>query len=161
MNRRDLILIAPLALAPLAAAPSWGQPASRAMPPGVVEKLLKLIAGLGVDTNLPAPIAAALGLGAAGQPWPDRQFAVKSGDNGSLHAVATHRGPDPDVIFSVTGPAAISVFRARREGTLVTATAYFPETHLTANLPPAESQANFGAEGAFWVSHVDALMSQL
>jgi hypothetical protein len=163
MNRRRLILIAAVALAPLTPAPSWSQaPAPRgAMPPGVIEKLLKLIAALGVDTALPGAIAAALGFEGAGQPWPDRQFAVKSGDDGSLHAVAIHRGADPDMIFSVSGPAAISVFRARRDGTLVAATAYFPETHLTANLPLAQSQADFAAQRAFWASNVDALISQL
>ncbi len=164
MNRRHLILSVPLALAPLAATPSWGQPAPpapRAMPPGVVEKLLKLIAAMGVDTSLPAPIAAVLNLGVAGQAWLDRQFAVKSDDDGSLHAVAIDRGADLDMVFSVTGPAAISVFRARRDGTLVSATAYFPETHLTANMPLAQSRADFGAEGVFWASHVDSLVNEL
>src|SRR5271166_6655415 len=104
MNRRRLILTAALALAPLAPSRSWSQPTPPtrpALPPGVIDKLLKLIAALGVDTVLPAPIAAALGLGAAGQPWPDRQFAVKSGEDGAHHAVAIHRGADPDMIFSV------------------------------------------------------------
>jgi hypothetical protein len=163
MNRRRLILTATLALAPLAPAPSWSQATAPrgAMPPGLIEKLLKLIAAVGVDTALPAPIATAVGLVVGGQPWPDRQFAVKSDDDGSLHAVAIHRGSDPDMIFSVSGPAAISVFRARRDGMLVAATAYFPETHLTANLPMAQSQADFAAQGAFWAAHVDALVNQL
>ena len=163
MNRRRLILTAALALAPLAPAPSRSQAtAPRApMPPGVIEKLLRLIAAVGVDTTLPGPIAAAVGLVAGGQSWPDRQFAVKSDDDGALHAVAIHRGSDPDMVFSVSGPAAISVFRARRDGTLMAATAYFPETHLTANLPLAQSQADFAAQGVFWASHVDALVNQL
>lgn len=164
MNRRRLILNAALALASLAPPPSWGQPASGsgpAIPPAVIDKLLKLIAALGVDTELPKPIAAALGLGAAGQPWPDRQFAVTSDQNGALHAVAIHRGPDPDMIFSVSGPAAISVFRALRDGTLVSATAYFPETHLTASLPLGQSRTDFAAERVFWAAHVDGLINQL
>ncbi|MDB5481481.1 MAG: hypothetical protein JWO83_2534 [Caulobacteraceae bacterium] len=164
MNRRRLILTAALALAPVGPAPALGQPAPPfrpGMPPAVIDKLLKLIAALGVDTVLPAPIAAALGLGAAGQPWPDRQFAVQSEQDGSHHAVAIHRGADPDMIFSVSGPAAISIFRAHRDGALVGATAYFPETHLTANLPLGQSQADFAAEGAFWAAHVDALLNQL
>jgi hypothetical protein len=162
MNRRRLILTA--ALAPLAPPLAWSQPAASArpaVPPGVIDKLLKLIAAMGVDTDLPAPIAAALSLGAAGQPWPDRQFAVSSDEDGAHHAAAIHRGADPDMIFSVSGPAAISIFRAHRDGTLVTATAYFPETRLTASLLPGQSRTDFATEGVFWGAHVDALMNQL
>jgi hypothetical protein len=161
MNRRRLILTAALALAPLSS--SWGQaapPARPGVPAGTIDKLLKLIASLGVDTTLPAPIASALSLGTAGQPWPDRQFAV-SDQEGEHHAVAIHHGDEPDMIFSVSGPAAISIFRAHRDGTLVSATAYFPDTRLTADLPLAQSKMDFAAEGAFWTTHVDALMSQL
>jgi hypothetical protein len=159
MNRRRLILTAALAIAPVG---SRGQtPPRRGIPPAVIDKLLKLIAGLGVDTALPAPVSSALRLTTDGQPWPDRQFAVQSTDAGTLHAAAVHRGGDQDMIFSVRGPAAISTFRARRDGTLVSATAFFSETHLTASLPPAQSQADFAAEGAFWAAHVDELLSQL
>ena len=164
MNRRRLILTAALALAPLAPLPSLGQPAPPprpAMPPALLDKILKLIASLGVDTVLPAPIAADLGLGAAGQPWPDRQLAVTSDQSGALHAVAIHRGSDQDMIFSASGPAAISVFRAHRDGTLVASTAYFPETHLTASLPMGQSQTEFAAERVFWATHVDGLINQL
>src|SRR5271165_4754502 len=104
MNRRRLILTAALALAPLGPTPSRATPP--AAPGGVardvIGKLLKLIAALGVDTTLPAPIATALGLTPAGQTWPDRQFAVRSQQDGALHAVATHRGDSPDLIFSVS-----------------------------------------------------------
>jgi hypothetical protein len=127
----------------------------------VIEKLLKLIAAAGVDTALPAPVAAALGLATGGQPWPDRQFAVQSTDSGALHAAAVHRGAEPDMVFSVRGPAAISIFRVRRDGTLVSATAFFSDTHLTASLPLTQSEADFAAEGGFWALHVDGLSSQL
>jgi|SRR5579859_6637073 len=163
MNRRRLILTA-LALAPLASPPARGQPAPPprpAIPPGVIDKLLKLIAAMGVDAVLPAPIAAALGLGAAGQPWPDRQFAVQSDQDGAHHAVAIHRGEDLDMIFSVSGPAAIAIFRVHRDGTLAAATAYFPDTRLTADLPLGQSQTDFAGEKAFWAAHVDALVNQL
>jgi hypothetical protein len=161
MNRRRLILIAALALAPLAATGQTATPARPAVQPAVIAKLLKLIAAMGVDTDLPAPVAAALGLSANGQPWPDRQFAVQAAQEGSLHAVAIPRGGEPDMIFSVRGPAAISIFRAHRDGVLVGATAYFSDTHLTASLPLAQSQADFVAEGSFWAAHADELLGQI
>jgi hypothetical protein len=161
MNRRRLILTAALALAPMAPSPSWSLPAAE--PPGlrpdVIEKLLKLIANLGVDTSLPASIATALNLDAAGQDWPDRQLAVRSQLDGALHAVAANRGDKPDLIFSVSGPAAISVLRTDRTGSLIAATAYFAETHLTAALLHQQALTALAAEGAFWRSHVDALMN--
>jgi hypothetical protein len=164
MNRRRLIQTTALALAPFAPAAVRAQTPSsphQGVPPSVVDKLLKVIAALGVDTILPGPVATALGLTADAQPWPDRQLAVKSADSGVLHAVAIHRGGDPDMVFSVPGPAAVSIFRARRDGALVGATDFFSGTRLTANLPLAQSQADFAAEGAFWAAHVDGLMSQI
>jgi hypothetical protein len=161
MNRRRLVLAAPFVLAPFLPAGARGQAPPRGVPPGVIDKLLKLIVAAGVDTVLPASVGTALGFPANGQPWPDRQFAVQSTESGTLHAVAINRGAEPDMIFSTRGPAAISIFRARRDGTLVSATAFFSDTHLTATLPPAQSQADFTAEGAFWALHVDALVSQL
>jgi hypothetical protein len=163
MNRRRLIWTAAFALAPFAPGASRGQtppPALRGVSPAVIDKLLKLIAAMGVDTALPGPVATALGLTDNGQPWPDRQFAVQS-ESGTLHAVAIHRGTDPDMVFSTRGPAAISTFRAHRDGSLTAATDFFSDTHLTANLPLAQSQADFAAEGAFWAAHMDALTSQI
>lgn len=43
----------------------------------------------------------------------------------------------------------------------MSATAFFSQTHLTVSLPPAQSQADFTAEGVFWAAHVDGLLSQL
>ena len=164
MNRRRLIQTAVLALAPFAPGASRSQTppsAPKGVSPGVIDKLLKLIAAMGVDTTLPGPVATALGLTANAQPWPDRQFAVQSTEAGILHAVAIHRGGDPDLVLSMRGPAAISIFRARRDGSLVGATDFFSDTHLTVNLPLAQSQADFAAEGAFWAAHADGLMSEI
>jgi len=164
MHRRRLILTAALALAPLAPVAATAQTATPARPgvqPAVIDKLLKLIAAMGVDTDLPAAVAAALDLSANGQPWPDRQFAVQAAQDGALHAVGVSRGAEPDIVFSVRGPAAISIFRVHRDGTLVGATAYFSDTRLTASLPLAQSQADFSAEGVFWAAHVDALVSEI
>src|SRR5579871_5473166 len=75
MNRRRLVLSAALVLAPFAPTLSSAQPPAtepRAIAADVIEKLLKLIAAQGVDTELPASIAGALALGVAGKAWPDR-----------------------------------------------------------------------------------------
>jgi hypothetical protein len=164
MNRRRLILFAALALAPLAPARSGAQPSPsepRAIAPDVIAKLLKLIAAMGADTDLPAPIAVALGLAGSAQPWPDRQFGVQSDQDGAHHTVAIHRGGDQDMVYSVSGPAAVSVFRVSRDGALIKATAFFPDTGLTADLLRGQSLTDMAAEGRFWAAHVDALVGQL
>ena len=159
MNRRRLLLTAALTLAALPGALNAQTP-PRGFTPILLEKLLKLIAALGVDTSVPAPVASALGLSSDGQPWPVRQFAVQSTAEGTLHAVAIHRGEQLDLVFSTRGPAAISIFRTHRDGVLVTATDYFSQTHLTASPPLTQSQTDFAAEATFWSVHVDDLLSQ-
>jgi hypothetical protein len=141
-------------------APAPSAPAAKGgMSPVVLAKLVSLITRAGHDTDLPGPIAAALGLPNTGQPWPDRQFAVQSHGPEALHAVALGQGEGADIVLSVKGPAAISIFRADRHGALLGATTYFPETRLTMTPPAATAAADFGTECAFWAIHVDALIS--
>jgi hypothetical protein len=127
------------------------------MNPSVLARLLAVIAKGGHDTELPPAIATALGLTASGKPWPDRQFAVQSHESGALHAIALGQGEGADIILSVKGPAAISIFRADHQGTLIGATSYFPETGLTMTPPAAASRIEFAAECAFWAIHIDDL----
>ena len=159
--------LAPCALWAQAAAPAPSVPAPalaapappgapRAINPAVLAKLLKLIASAGADIDVPASVAGPLGLG-EGKAWPARQFAVQASATGSVHAVALGRSDDQDIVFSVRGPAAVSVFRAHRDGTLVTATNLFEGTNQSAALPPGEAQADFAAEGAFWAANVDSV----
>ncbi len=133
--------------------------AKGAMNPVVLAKLMSLIGRAGHDTDLPGPIVAALGLPNTGQSWPDRQFAVQSHDPEALHAVALGQGEGADVVFSVKGPAAISIFRADRHGALLGATTYVPETRLTMSPPAATAAADFATECAFWAIHIDGLAS--
>ena len=126
----------------------------------LLAKMLKLISLMGADRDIPPPIAGALGLAATGEAWPDRQFAFEWKPSATLHAVAISRGADPDIVLSVRGPAAVSVYRAHRDGTLVSATNFFLETKQIATLSPAEARAGFSRECAFWAAHIDALESE-
>jgi len=128
--------------------------------PEVLAKVLNLISLVGSDRDLPAPIAGSLGLAVSGQPWPDRQFAVQWTPTRTLHAVAISRGADPDLIFSVRGPAAVTIFRTHRDGTLVSATNFFMQTNQAVPLRPDEARAGFAAERAFWTNNIDALVAQ-
>ena len=157
--------IMPSALLAQTAAPAPSAPAPapagapRPINPAVLAKLLKLIASAGADIDVPVTVAGPLGLG-DGKAWPARQFAVHASATGSVHAVALGRGDDQDIVFSVRGPAAVSVFRAHRDGTLVTATNLFEGTNQATTLPPGEAQADFAAEGAFWAANVDAVSTE-
>jgi hypothetical protein len=122
--------------------------------------MLQLITKAGRDRDIPAPISSALGLTAAGTAWPDYQFAVRGNGSGAVHAIAFSRGTDKDVILTVRGPAAITVFRARPDGTLGTAVNVFVQTNQTLPLPAGEARAQFADEVAFWAANIDTVIDQ-
>jgi hypothetical protein len=161
-----LILAAVLAALVSAPAPAWAQVAPGsgsdqrpAITPDMVTKILGLMPSIGMDTQLPAPVASALGLTVTGQGWPDRQFAVQANDTGTVHAIAVSRSADPDILFSTRGPAAITVFRLRRDGVLVSAINFFTLTRQTAVIPPTEARTEFTTEKVFWLTSLDALIA--
>jgi hypothetical protein len=152
-----------------APASAWAQPAApahaaapagRTITPELRAKMLKLISTMGRDSEIPASIASPLGLTAAGVAWPNRQFAFQLNGGGALHAAAIGRGADQDIILTTRGPAAITVFRARADGTLQGAVNYFLQTNQPIPLPSAEAQAEFAAELAFWAANIDAVIDQ-
>jgi hypothetical protein len=132
--------------------------AAETLTPQVLSKMLSFNAANGHDGEMPAPITAALGLTAAGQSWPDRQVAVVAHDTGAVHAIAASRGVDKDIILSVKGPVAISVFRIRSDGALVGAVEFFLATKLASPMTPDEARATFADECAFWSAHINGLV---
>jgi len=152
MYRSRFILLAILAMAPLAPTVSRAQAAGPNAAADLQAKMLKLISLAGSDIELPAPIAGALGLG-AGQAWPDRQFSVRSSATATIHAMAAGRGGETDIVLSVRGAAAITVFRVDGKGSLVSATNFFLLTKQTAPVSPAEARA-------FWAANIDALIAR-
>lgn len=168
MDFSRFALLAVLALSPLApigsgtqaATSEAGSAADGPLAPDLLGKMLKLISLMGSDRDIPAAIAGSLGLEGAGRSWPDRQFAVQWNPTRTLHAVAIGRGGDQDLIFSVRGPAAVSVFRTHRDGTLVSAVNFFMQTNQAVLLSPADARAGLAAERAFWTTNIDALTTQ-
>ena len=153
-------LDAAFAQAPTAKPDSTGpaQPATKSpVTPDMLARILKFIASAGHDGELPATIAGPLGLATAAQAWPDRQFAVQGDETGTVHAIAISRAADSDLVFSVRGPAAITVFRAHRDGTLVDAVDFFPGTQQSMKAPPGQARTDFAAECAFWSKTMAAL----
>ena len=151
-----LLAFAPAGPPALAAA----TPADQALSPALRAKLAQLISKAGHDREIPGPIAGALGLTPAGAPWPDRQFAFQWNGAGAFHAVAVGRGAGQDIVLTVRGPAAVSVFRARADGKLDRGVNLFLQTNQTMPMFPAEAQAEFAAELSFWAANIDAVMDQ-
>lgn len=137
---------------PAAAAAS----ASRPIPAAVIGKLLEQVAAKGRDSALPGPIASALGL-PAGEAWTNRQFAVRSSATGAVHTIAAGARADSDLVLSNRGDAAITIFRIRRDGALVSAVYFFPLTQTNAVLPPAEAAHDFDEERLFWIRAIDMI----
>lgn len=127
--------------------------------PTLAAKLRKLVDAAGAESALPASIATALGFTAGGQPWPDRQAAVQSHGTGTVHAVAVGATPGGDFALSVRGPAAITVFRVRADGTMAGAVSYFQDTKQAMALFPGQAKTDFAAEVVFWSSTIDGLIT--
>ena len=136
------------------------RPADQAITAALRSKMLQLITLAGRDRDIPAPISSALGLTPAGTAWPDHQFAFQWNGSGTVHAIAISRGADKDVVLTVRGPAAITVFRARPDGTLDRAVSYFLQTQQTMPLPLGEARAQFSDELAYWAANIDAVIAQ-
>lgn len=131
---------------------------SSTMTPDLRAKLVKLVSASGLDRDVPSALAGNLGLAAAGASWPDRQFTVRLDAASPLHAVAVGRGgADQDMVFSVRGPAAISVFHVGPDGTLKSAANFFLQTRQAMTLPLAEARSEFASELAFWTANIDAV----
>ncbi len=130
--------------------------ASRPIPAAVIGKLLEQVAAKGRDSTLPTAIASALGLPGA-EPWTNRQFAVRSSATGAIHAIAAGVRPDSDLVLSNRGDAAITIFRIRRDGALVSAVYFFPLTQTNAVLPPTEAAHDFDEERLFWIRAIDTI----
>jgi hypothetical protein len=161
MNRQTRIAAA-LAASVLLLSVPWGANAAPAssstLAPELRAKLVKLTSASGMDREIPAALASNLGLAAAGATWPDRQFTVRLDAKSPLHAVAVGRGgADQDMVFSVQGPAAISVFHVGPDGTLKNAANFFIQTGWAMPLPLAEAQSEFAAELVFWTTNIDAV----
>ena len=139
------------------APPAGPAMSTRPIPAALLARLQAHIAAEGRDTSLPPAIASALGLGVAGQAWPNRQFAVRAQATGVVHAVAAGAGPDSDLILSSRGDAAITVFHIRRDGALVGAVYYFPETLTVAAVPAGAAAHDFDDERVFWIRTIDTL----
>lgn len=155
-----LAILALPAMAAKAQSPaSAPAPADRAITPVLRGKMLQLITKAGQDRDIPAPISSALGLTPAGTAWPDYQLAIRSNGE-TVHAIAFSRGTDKNVVLTVRGPAAITVFRARPDGTLGSAVNLFVKTNQTLPLPVGEAQAQFADELAFWAANIDTLLDQ-
>ena len=154
-----------LLLAVLCSVSSLGQsaPAGGAvqpLSPAVRDQVLDLIAGFGIDRDLPPIIANALGLSASGQTWPYKEMdsEVDLGkSSGSRHIFAINRGAAPDLVIALRTGNAMLVFRTRRDGQVVTALSWDTSAAGVVMRTPAEAQADLNAEFSYWTRNVDGI----
>jgi hypothetical protein len=138
-----------------AAAPS--APAS-ALTPEIMKKMLQLIAAKGTDREAVAAYANPLGLTAAGQGWPDRQISAKGNDI-VIHGFAVSRGSDQDLLLYSNTPTIVHIYRANRNGKIVTALLLDKSAGQIITRAPAEAQSDLDAEFVYWAANVDSLIA--
>ncbi len=133
---------------------------SSALTPGLLSKMLSLIAGHGTDRLIGAPIANALGLSATGQGWESRQVSSADGRPDVRHGFALSRGTEKDIALSLLTPDVLHAFRARRDGTLVAALTFDLHTGKLIMLNHAGAQKELDAEFAYWEGLVNEPVPQ-
>jgi hypothetical protein len=101
---------------------------------------------------VPADIANRLGLSAAGQVWPSRQAGLKETSSGLLHGVYASRGREKDLVFSLTSPVKVDLYRIRRDGMLVAAVTLDLQKQQMIEHTRAETQKGLDAELVFWTN---------
>ena len=152
-------LLAPLGAraqssAPGAAAAAAGSP----LTPDLLAKMLTLVSTKGHDGKIAPRFANGLGLTAAGQTWIDReaQAANAAGD----HYIDVGQGPDSEILLTLRTPKAVTAYRVRRDGELLSALSVDIATHALTMSSPADAQADFAAECAFWTQNIDGFLAQ-
>lgn len=149
--RRQHYLVSLVLLALLTMAPANLRAESTSLTPDLLNKLLDLDARKGTDREAAAPIANALGLTASGQAWPIREIATPDAETPSvLHGFAVNRGAARDIIVTRRNPDKIRVFRAQRDGVVVSAMIFDLQTRQATIRVPAEAQAELDAEFTHW-----------
>jgi hypothetical protein len=125
-----------------------------ALTPELLSKLVDLTARKGFDREMPAIIATALGLSAAGQTWPNHQIITPDRENPHVfHAFAVDRGSEQDVLITLRNPNdGIHCFRTHRDGTLVKAVIYDLQAGQIVTPNHAEATKELNAEIAYWAS---------
>ena len=126
----------------------------------ILEKMLQLIVLKGKDQDIAASFAGPLGLVAAGQNWPERQIATKSGSDGSIHGFAVGRGDDQNLVVYTRRADALHIFRVTREGKAVAALVSDAKTGVIAIRALAEAQAEVDEEFSLWAKGVDKLLGK-
>ena len=117
--------------------------------PELMAKMLEVIAVKGVDRELTALAANALGLTASGQTWASRSVTWKE-DNGKLHGFYISRGAEPDLVMTMIVPGTAYYYRVRRDGTATAAFTLDVQTRQITMRAPAEAQKSLDAELALW-----------
>jgi hypothetical protein len=118
--------------------------------PEVLGKLLGLMVDKGLDNDVPPFIANALGLTGSGQTWPGRSLTAIDKE-GTVRGFYVSRGADQDLLISYAPTHKIGrAYRARRDGTVIAAFMFDPDTRQLTMLDPAEAQTSLDAELTIW-----------
>jgi tetratricopeptide (TPR) repeat protein len=124
----------------------------------LLSKMLQLVSTQGVDKELDAKLANALGFCEVGKNWLERQFTVKGAPSNAQHVFAISRGDGQDFMVALQGLNSLHAYRVHRDGKVAAALVFdIPNGKITMGTP-AEAQADLNAEMNIWTENVDALV---
>ncbi|HEY3887958.1 MAG TPA: hypothetical protein VGL73_05240 [Caulobacteraceae bacterium] len=157
MNRNlsRIVSGAALTVALLAPLGAWGQ---TPLTPDLTAKLMTLAATKGHGGKVAPRFANSLGLTATGQIWTGRE--AEADNSAGHHFVDVGPGPNGEILLTLLTPNAVTAYRVRRDGTLLSALSADVATRAITMLSPADAQPSFAAECAFWAQHIDSFLAQ-
>lgn len=119
--------------------------------PELLAKMQTLLARDGREVDVPAALVTELNFN-SNQSWPARQVALSlEAHPDFLHSVAVSRdGNEGDLLVSLRTPAQLYFFRARRDGTLVSAVISDEQTRQSISMDTKEAQLRLNQEFIFW-----------
>jgi hypothetical protein len=155
-HSRNVIAGAMMAMALLA--PLAARAQTTPLTPDLAAKMVTLVSTKGHDGKIAPRFATGLGLAAAGQIWTGRE--AQADDAAGHHFVDVGPGPGGEILLTLLTPHTVTAYRARRDGTLLSALSADVATRAITILSPADAQPGFAVECTFWAQHIDSFLSQ-
>jgi hypothetical protein len=128
--------------------------------PELMAKIVALIDRIGTNRETAPVYANPLGLSSDGATWANRTTAATDSTDNTFRGFAIDRGTSQDVLLSDVHNGVLFAFHALRDGTLKGAITFDGKTRTLTTRTPAQAQADFDAEVAFWAANVDTLLKK-
>ena len=140
--------------------PASAQTRGSPLTPELLAKLTRLVYLSKHEGPTPPATANALGLAAPEQGWRHRFASAQDNNTGVTHSFAIGADDAQTMTFSASDPTQILAIRILSNGAAGAALSIDPKTKVMTLQNPAQADAEFQAECAYWTANIDDLTKQ-